>query len=56
MNSFLTALNAVLPMFLMLSLGVIVRRIRLVDEHTLNQLNRLCFRAFLAVNVYYNIC
>ena len=56
MNSFLTALNAVLPMFLMLSLGVIVRKIRLVDEHTLNQLNKLCFRAFLAVNVYYNIC
>lgn len=56
MNSFQTALSAVLPMFVMFGLGIGVRRIGLADEHTLGQLNKLCFRCFLAVNVYYNIC
>ena len=56
MNSFQTALSAVLPMFVMLGLGIGVRKIGLADKHTLGQLNRLCFRCFLAVNVYYNIC
>ena len=56
MNSFQTALSAVLPMFVMLGLGIGVRKIGLADKHTLGQLNKLCFRCFLAVNVYYNIC
>lgn len=42
-------------MFIMLSLGVFLRRIKMVDEHTLNKMNKVCFRAFLAVSVYYNI-
>lgn len=56
MNSFQTALSAVLPMFILLGLGIGVRKIGLADKHTLGQLNKLCFRCFLAVNVYYNIC
>lgn len=55
MSSFQTALTAVLPMFIMLVLGWYLRKIKMADEHTLNKLNTICFRAFLAVNVYYNI-
>lgn len=55
MSSFQTALTAVLPMFIMLLLGWYLRKINMADEHMLNKLNTVCFRAFLAVNVYYNI-
>lgn len=55
MSSFQTALTAVLPMFIMLTLGWYLRKIKMADEHMLNKLNTVCFRAFLAVNVYYNI-
>ncbi len=55
MNSFQTAVSAVLPMFIMLSLGCFLRKINMVDEHTLNKMNRMCFKTFLAISVYYNI-
>ena len=55
MSSFQTAVTAVLPMFIMLVLGWYLRKIKMADEHMLNKLNTVCFRAFLAVNVYYNI-
>ena len=55
MSSFQTALTAVLPMFIMLGLGWYLRKINMADEHMLNKLNTVCFRTFLAVNVYYNI-
>ncbi len=55
MSSFQTAVTAVLPMFSMLVLGWYLRKIKMADEHMLNKLNTVCFRAFLAVNVYYNI-
>ncbi|NBH70468.1 AEC family transporter [Clostridiaceae bacterium] len=55
MSSFQTAVAAVLPMFIMLVLGWYLRKIRMTDEPMLNKLNTVCFRAFLAVNVYYNI-
>ena len=55
MNSFYISLSAVLPMFAMLVLGVFLKRKGVVDEKSLAVINRLCFRVFLAVNVYYNI-
>jgi len=55
MNSFYTALSAVAPMFVMLALGYFARRKGMLDEKTLSQMNRLCFRVFLALNVFYNI-
>ena len=56
MNSFMTALNAVFPMFCMLCLGVLLRRTGFLDKDTLEKMNRLCFRVFLACNIFYNIC
>lgn len=46
MNSFQTALSAVLPMFVMLVMGNFLKRIKMVDEHTLNKMNTLCFKHF----------
>lgn len=56
MNSFVTALSAVFPMFCMLGLGVFLRRTGFLDKDTLEKMNRLCFKVFLACNIYYNIC
>ena len=56
MNSFMTALSAVFPMFCMLCLGVMLRRTGFLDKDTLEKMNRLCFRVFLACNIFYNIC
>lgn len=55
MNSFQTALSAVLPMFVMLVMGNFLKRIKMVDEHTLNKMNTLCFKTFLSISLYYNI-
>lgn len=56
MGSFYTAISAVVPMFLMLALGWFLRRIGFLGEHTLKDMNKLCFRVFIPLNVYYNIC
>ena len=55
MNSFQIALNAVAPMFCMLALGYYLRHSGFLAESALQQMNKLCFKVFLPVNVYYNI-
>lgn len=55
MNAFQTALSAVLPLFVLLALGVSLRKIGLLDKHTLNQMNVLGFKVLLSVSLYYNI-
>ncbi len=55
MNSFNTALSAVIPMFCMLGLGWFLRKTGFLGISALQQMNKLCFKVFLAVNVYYNI-
>ena len=42
-------------MFVMLLLGVFLRKKNIADRNSLNVINQLCFKVFLAVNVYYNI-
>lgn len=44
MNAFQTALEAVLPLFVLLALGVGLRRVGMVDKHTLDRMNLLGFR------------
>ncbi len=55
MNAFQTALSAVFPLFALLALGVGLRRIGMLDEHTLKQMNKLSFQILLAASLYYNI-
>lgn len=55
MNAFQTALEAVLPLFVLLALGVGLRRVGMVDKHTLDRMNLLGFRVFLSTSLYYNI-
>jgi len=49
------AMNVVVPMFLMLALGCLLRRIGMFDQHTLDKMNDVCFKVFMAPLLYYNI-
>ena len=44
MESFFVALNAVLPMFIMLFIGFLVRKLKILQDSFLPQLNKIVFR------------
>jgi predicted permease len=55
MGSFLFALNAVLPIILMVAIGYVIKKIGLVDKDIAKTLNKLVFRLFLPVMIFLNI-
>lgn len=55
MENFMTTLNAVLPLFLIMALGYGIRRTSLMDEHTHQMLNKLIFKLFLPILLFKNI-
>lgn len=55
MENFLLALNVVLPMFFTMSLGVILRKLKWVDENSLNIMNKLIFKVFMSTLLFLNI-
>ncbi len=52
MNNLIIAFNVVLPLFLCISLGYFLRQIKLVDEFSLNKINKLCFKVFLPIYLF----
>lgn len=54
MESFLIAVNAVLPFLIYISFGYGVRQSGLVDEAFMGQLNKLIFRAFFPILMFNN--
>ncbi|WP_077532573.1 AEC family transporter [Massiliimalia massiliensis] len=55
MDNFIISLNAVLPTFLLMAAGYLLRRIGLADERFLKQVNRVTFMVFLPVMLFRNI-
>lgn len=55
MESFLVAVNAVMPFLIYISFGYGVRMSGLVDEAFMNQLNKLIFRAFFPILMFSNL-
>jgi predicted permease len=49
------ALNAVLPSFVIIAVGMLIRRKGLVGETALNQFNSVAFRVFLATQLFKNV-
>ena len=49
------AVNAVLPSFLIIAVGMLIRRRGLVGETALNQFNGVAFRVFLATQLFKNV-
>ena len=55
MGNFLLALNVVLPIFFTISLGFLLKKIKMVDEHSLNIMNKLVFRVFMTTLLFLNV-
>ena len=55
LNHMLTAVNAVLPTFLIIALGLLARRRGMVDESALSKFNSVAFRIFLFCQIFLNV-
>ena len=55
MENFILSLNVVLPLFLIMAVGYLLRRIGLLDDAVLPKLNSLVFKAFFPMFLFNNI-
>ena len=55
MANFLISFNVVFPIFLMMLLGFVLRRAKIVGETTVKQVNNVIFRVFLPLMIFKNI-
>ena len=55
MNDLIFALNAVLPIILMIIVGYLLKRIKLLEEENAKKLNTLVFRVFLPIMLFLNV-
>ena len=55
MDDFLFALNTVLPLLLLMVTGWFCRRIGLLPDHLVKDVNQLVYRVFLPVNLCYSV-
>lgn len=55
MENLLVAIRVVAPLFLMLLVGVLLKRLGMIAEITEKQMNRMVFRCFLPLLLFYNI-
>jgi predicted permease len=55
MDNLLLALNVVFPLMIMMILGYFLKKINFVDDHSLNVMNNLVFRVFMAILLFLNI-
>lgn len=55
METFLFSLNAILPIVLLVALGYFLKKINILTPEFLKQANKLCFKLFLPVTLFFNI-
>lgn len=55
MNSFLTAVQVVLPMTLMVGIGVLFRIFKIADGPTMKKVDNMIFKVFMPMLSFYNI-
>lgn len=55
MEDLIFALNAVLPIILMIVVGYLLKKIKLLEENTAKKLNTLVFRVFLPIMLFLNV-
>lgn len=55
MENFILSLNVVMPLFLAMAAGYLMKQLRAIDDHTLSVMNGVAFRIFLPVLLFYNI-
>ena len=55
MENFIVCLNAVAPIFIIIALGYLARRLGDIKREDVFRFNKLAFRYFIPVMVFYNI-
>ena len=55
MENLIIAVNAVLPMFLIIGLGVLVRQSHIISAEAVRQANGMCFKVFISILLFYNV-
>ena len=55
MANLILSFNVVAPLFLCILVGVFLRRIGMLDEKTLGEINKLCLKVFLPIYLFNNI-
>lgn len=55
MENLIISLNVVLPLFIVIVFGYVVRHINLIDDHTLQKMNVVTFKTFLPLLLFYNV-
>lgn len=55
MESFLVCIRAVVPIFLMMALGYFAQRMGAIGREDVPRLNKLAFRYFLSLTMFYNL-
>lgn len=55
MNNLIFSLNATLPLFIMMVVGYILRKIGYMDEHGTSQMNKLVFKVFLPALLFMDL-
>lgn len=54
-ENFIVAVSAVIPIFFLMSIGVIVKRMGFLNSEELNHMNRMVFRVFFFCLMFYSI-
>lgn len=55
MENLILSFNVVLPLFLTMALGYVLKYIGMFDERTLDSMNNVAFKSFLPILLFYNI-
>ena len=55
MENLILSFNVVLPLFLCIALGYVLRLLNMLEETTQKNLNKLCFKVFLPIHVFNSI-
>lgn len=56
MGSLLLGIRVIFPLIVYMGLGYLFKTVKFASERTFRELNRMSFRCFLPVMVFYNIC
>ena len=55
MDNLILSVNVVLPLFLLLAAGYLLKLFKLLDAHTLSAMNQVCFKVFLPILLFLTI-
>lgn len=55
LNNLIFSLNATMPIFIMMVVGYLLKKINMLDEHTTNVINKLVFRVFLPALLFMDL-